>query len=142
MALDHFIDYLLRARLVGVAALGHGVNCFLHAVELMLHLVRILQLCEVSGAMEHVLRKSAAGVLAETGHALAVNAMLGPRQIRQGRQVQLAQCVIQFCALLVGEVLFIQGLIQIGHESATNGITSCGEILITGYLRNLITIIC
>ena len=135
VALDHLIHNLLA--LDGVVFLDafKGFHVFLHSSQLVLQAVGVAQFGEVAGAVKSVLSKGPACVLAETWRSLAVNAVLGPRQIRQARQVQLRNRIPKF----VVHALFVQGVHQVGHEALANSITTSVEFGLLQHFSNRVS---
>ena len=112
----------------------------LHCRQLVLHQVGITQLRQIAGTVEHVLGKSPARVLRVAGRALAVNAMLGPAQVRQRRKVQLAQRVLQLGPCRRVHVLLVQHRVQLRHEAPAHGIAPSHKLLAQNHLANFVAL--
>ena len=129
MALAHFVDNALRSRLIEVLHRTPVIDVLLHGRQLVLHQVGIFQFRQVARAVKGVLRERPARVLTEPRRALAMDAVLGPGQVRQRRQIKLAQSVLQLKLLLRRHPLSIQCLVQFRHEAASNHVPVGDELL-------------
>ena len=95
MALDHFIDDLLRRHRVVCLVRGLRLDVFLHRAQVVLQDVGVLELRQVVAAVKHIGGEGPASVPVESRRALAVDAMLGPRHVGQAGQVQLVDRVLE-----------------------------------------------
>ena len=129
VALLHLVEHVLQLGLVVAERLGIDVQHLLRVRQFVLQQVGVSDLGKIPGAVKHVLREGAPGVLAETRRSLAMDAVLGPRQIRQGRQVQLTEHVLELGALLVLHVLGAQRVVQVLHEVAAHHVPVGAELL-------------
>ena len=140
MALVHLIHDALRCRLIEPFDRRHLVDVLLHPVQFGLHLVAVLQLGEVARAMERVLRERAPRIAREARRALAVDAVLRPRQIGERRQVELPQGVFELGLHARIKPLLVQRLVQLGHEPAAHHVTAGDELLAQNHAPDLIPI--
>ena len=141
MALVHLIHDALRRRLIKPFDRRHLVDVLLHPVQFGLHLVAVLQLGEVARAMERVLRERAPRIAREARRALAVDAVLRPRQIGERRQVELPQGVFELGLHARIKALLVQRLVQLGHEAAANHVAAGDELLAQNHAPNLVAVL-